>query len=264
MKIIVVDDEVIALADFLVEVVNDIKIEYKFFLDNPLDTIEYVKNNDVAGAFLDINMPKINGVELAKKLVLAAPKIKIVFITAYTHDEKAIQEKLDINLLGFCYKPFLAYDINCYIEQMYANDRDNKIKVVAFGTFDVFVHRNVVRFSSFKSKELLALLMAYNGKSLTMSDAICHLWPDKPLDLAKSLYRDAVWRLRKTLKDYNIEEIVEFRRALLILNKRNIDCDYWNYLEKKDSSYFGQFLVSYDWSIEYQCMLDSLYDADKK
>ncbi|MDE5714666.1 MAG: response regulator, partial [Anaeroplasmataceae bacterium] len=211
MKIIVVDDEIIALADFLVEVVNDIKIEYKFFLENPLDTIEYVKNNDVVGAFLDINMPKINGVALAKKLILAATKLKIVFITAYTHDEVAIKEMLGINLLGFCYKPFLAYDVNCYIEQMYENEKDNKIKVITFGSFDVFVKRNVVRFSSFKSKELLALLITYNGKSLTMSDAICHLWPDKSLDLAKSLYRDAVWRLRKTLKDYNIEEIVEFR-----------------------------------------------------
>ncbi|MDE7263587.1 MAG: response regulator [Anaeroplasmataceae bacterium] len=256
MKIIVVDDEIIALSDFLVEVVNDIKIEYKFFLDNPLDTIEYVKSHDVSGAFLDINMPKINGVELARKLAFVAPKLKIVFITAYTHDEKAIKEMLGMNLLGFCYKPFLAYDVNCYIEQMYASKRDNEIKAVTFGTFDVFVHRNVVKFSSFKSKELLALLITYNGKSLTMSDAICHLWPDKPLDLAKSLYRDAVWRLRKTLKDYHIEQIVEFRRALLILNKKDIECDYWNYLEKRDSSYFGQFLTSYDWSIEYQRILD--------
>ncbi|MDE6661120.1 MAG: response regulator [Anaeroplasmataceae bacterium] len=256
MKIIVVDDEIIALADFLVEVVNDIKIEYKFFLDNPLDTIDYVKSNEVSGAFLDINMPKINGVLLAEKLVQAAPNLKIVFITAYTHDEKAIQEMLGTNLLGFCYKPFLAYDINCYIEQMYANEEEHKIKAVTFGSFDVFVRRNVVRFSSFKSKELLALLITYNGKSLTMSDAICHLWPDKPLDLAKSLYRDAVWRLRKTLKDYHIEEIVEFRRALLILNKKDIECDYWEYLKKKNSSYFGQFLTSYDWSIEYQRILD--------
>ncbi|MDE6415042.1 MAG: response regulator [Anaeroplasmataceae bacterium] len=256
MKIIVVDDEIISLADFLVEVVNDIKIEYKFFLDNPLDTIEYVKSNEVFGAFLDINMPKINGVELAKKLIQAAPKLKIVFITAYTHDEKAIQEMLGPNLLGFCYKPFLAYDINCYIEQMYTSEENNKIKVITFGSFDVFVRRNVVRFSSFKSKELLALLITYNGKSLTMADAICHLWPDKPLDLAKSLYRDAVWRLRKVLKDYHIEEIIEFRRALLILNKKNIECDYWDYLEKKNSLYFGQFLTSYDWSIEYQRFLD--------
>ncbi|MCM1131349.1 MAG: response regulator [Roseburia sp.] len=256
MKIIVVDDEIIALTDFLVEVVNDIKIEYKFFLDNPLDTINYVKDNEVSGAFLDINMPKINGVELAKKLVLASPKLKIVFITAYTHDEKAICQLLKDNLLGFCYKPFLAYDINCYIEQMYASQADYKIKVVTFGPFEVFLQHNVVRFSSFKSKELLALLIIYNGKSLTMSDAICHLWPDKPLDLAKRLYRDAVWRLRKTLKDYHIEEMVEFKRALLLLNKRNIVCDYWEHLEKRNQAYFGQFLPSYDWSIEYQRNLD--------
>ena len=258
MKIIVVDDEIIALADFLVEVVNDIKIEYKFFLDNPLDTLEYVKSNDVVGAFLDINMPKINGVELAKKLLMVAPNLKIIFITAYTHDELAIKEQLGKNLLGFCYKPFLAYDINCYIEKMYAHDEENKINVVTFGTFDIFIQHNIVKFSSSKSKELLALLITYNGKSLTMSDAICHLWPDKPLDLAKSLYRDAVWRLRKTLKDYGLEEMVDFRRALLLLNKKKIECDYWNYLSFKSKDYHGEFLTSYDWSIEYQCILDEM------
>lgn len=257
MKIIVVDDEIIALADFLVEVVNNIKIEYKFFLDNPLDTLEYVKKNEVVGAFLDINMPKINGVDLAKQLVRIAPDIKIVFITAYTHDEVAIKQLLGNNLLGFCYKPFLAYDINVYIEEMNAHEKQNRIEIVTFGSFDVFVNHNVVRFSSFKSKELLALLVTYNGKTLSMSDAICHLWPDKPLDLAKNLYRDAVWRLRKALKDSGIENIVEFKRALLILYKENIDCDYWNYLQYKEPAYFGQFLISYDWSIEYQSILDN-------
>ncbi len=259
MKIIVVDDEIIALADFLVEVVNDIKIEYKFFLDNPLDAIEYIKSNEVSGAFLDINMPKINGVELAERLVEIAPGLKIVFITAYTHDEQAIKEKLADALLGFCYKPFLPYDINCYIEKMNAQAAPMQIKVITFGSFDVFVNHNVVKFSSFKSKELLALLITYNGKSLTMSDAICHLWPDKPLELAKSLYRDAVWRLRKTLKDYQLEALVDFKRAVLFLNKKDIHCDYWNSLEGRNEFYYGEFLTSYDWSLEYQQMLDEMY-----
>ncbi len=262
MKIIVVDDEIIALSDFLVEVVNNIKVEYKFFLDNPLDTLEYVKSNEVEGAFLDINMPIINGVNLAQQLIEASPKLKIVFITAYTHDEAKIKELLKDNLLGFCYKPFLAYDINYYIEQMHADEK--KIKVVTFGNFDIFINSNLVRFSSFKSKELFALLIAYNGKSLSMSDAICHLWPDKPLDLAKSLYRDAVWRLRRTLKENKIEELIEFKRALLILNKKGIECDYWDFLAKKNVNYFNEFMINYDWSIEYQRYLDEEKELFKK
>ena len=67
MKIIVVDDETDALSNFLSHVL-DSDIEYKMFRDDPLSALEYVRTNNVDAAFLDINMPKINGVELAERL----------------------------------------------------------------------------------------------------------------------------------------------------------------------------------------------------
>lgn len=91
-----------------------------------------------------------------------------------------------------------------------------------------------------------------------MSDAICHLWPDKAVELAKRLYRDAIWKLRKTLKEYQILFVVEFKRAQLFLHKQNIECDYWEYLLKPSLAYNGIFLPSYDWSIEFQSELDTI------
>lgn len=90
MNIIVVDDEVASLGAFLYNVVNENELNYKMFQSNPQKCLNYVKNNPVSAAFLDINMPEINGVELAEKLVELEPK-KIIFISGYSHNEVDIK-----------------------------------------------------------------------------------------------------------------------------------------------------------------------------
>ena len=136
-------------------------------------------------------------------------------------------------------------------------DRTRQMTVKTFGSFDCFIDSRVVRFSSSKSKELFALIVAYNGKTLTMNDAISQIWPDTDVEKSKKLYRDAVWRLRKTLSELNFD-CVDFRRACLILNKSNICCDFWDYIARKNKDYSGEFMKNYDWSISYLPYLDSL------
>lgn len=97
----------------------------------------------------------------------------------------------------------------------------------------------------------IVLLIALVGNSLTMSQAITYLWPNKDNEKAKILYRDAVWRLRETLEEIRFP-CVNFGRAILTLDKSNIKCDYYDYLSKKrrlkDSDIF---LISYDWADEF-------------
>ena len=97
-----------------------------------------------------------------------------------------------------------------------------------FDTFDCFIGNKRVSFSSSKSKELFALLLSYNGRTLTMNDAISQLWPDGDAEKSKILYRDAVWRLRKVLNDIDIH-CIEWGRGALSLDKGMIECDYWDY-----------------------------------
>lgn len=256
MKIIVVDDEISSLSMFLAHLVNKTEIEYKFFQDHPSEALSYVKSTRVDGAFLDINMPEMNGLDLARSLVQVNPAIRIAFITGYSADVEAIEKEFGKNLLGFAYKPFDSSLINQYIQTLYFAAEKPLIEARLFGPFDLFVNQVPVRFSSSKSKELLALLCTYRGSSLTMDDAIGHLWPDKDIDLAKKLYRDAIWRLRKALKEQGIAFLVEFSRGAAALHVEVLSCDYWDYLNGHKELYLGQFLSGYDWSLEYQYQLD--------
>ncbi len=246
MKIIIVDDEIAALHLFLDKIINKTDITYQFFKDDMNSIIEYVKNNDVSLAFLDIYMPNINGIDVARNLIKVNPNIKIVFVTGFIVKNEELEDIKD-NVIGIINKPIKEVELEKYLYEIAKVEK--KLVVNMYGSFDCFINGRVVSFSSAKSKELFALLLALNGKSLDMNLAITYLWPDKEIEKAKILYRDAVWRLRHTLKEIDFNCVI-FARALLQLNKEGIDCDYWNDINNNIKS-DKILLISYDWASDF-------------
>lgn len=253
MKIVIIDDEMLALQSFLSNVI-DCDAEYKFFKDG-LVALDYIIKNPIDAVFTDIRMPNIDGLHLAEKIIDLYPDIPIVFITGMPITIDDLHEKVKANTIGFVYKPF---NHNKLAELLNAiKKRTLTLSIKMFDGFDCFVDGKLVIFSSSKSKELFALLITYNGKSLIMTDAISLLWGDYDVEKAKILYRNAVFRLRKTLADVGIN-CVGFKRAMLTLDKSHIQCDYWDYLTTGQGAYRGEFCKSYDWSIDYLPELDKI------
>ena len=160
-----------------------------------------------------------------------------------------VPEDIKENIISIIYKPYSKDNLQSSINVM--GEIKPILTIKMFNGFDCFINNHIVEFSSSKSKELFALLIALDGNSLTMSQAITYLWPNKDNEKAKILYRDAVWRLRETLEEIRFP-CVSFGRAILTLDKSNIKCDYYDYLSKKrrlkDSDIF---LISYDWADEF-------------
>lgn len=130
-----------------------------------------------------------------------------------------------------------------------------------FGTFDVFVNDKLINFTCSKSKELLALLIVYNGRTVTKNKIIEHLWPGKKYSKADALYSNARCKLSEKLKLYNIENLVELSNAKLsLIPNNNIICDYWEILKTNNCNFEERnnifndndiFLREYDWAVEY-------------
>lgn len=255
MRIIVIDDEITALQEFLGEIIGEKDIEYKFYGGDPETICHDVTTHGVDAAFLDIRMPEINGIQLAKRLIKIEANIKIVFITGLSVTIDDLPQEVKSHTIGFLYKPYDVATLKRYLSLIEGKKR--VLKVQTFDTFDCFIDDKPVRFSSSKSKELFALLIAYNGRSLTMNDAISQLWPDSETEKSKILYRDAVWRLRRTLKEIGIA-CIEWGRAVMMLDKANICCDYWHYLQTGEGPYRGEFCKNYDWSMDYLAELDMI------
>lgn len=248
MKIIVIDDEIAALNTFLPNIIDNLDIECKMFMSAPNSAIEYCRKNRVDAAFLDIVMPQVNGVDLAEKLISVRPDIKIIFISAYAQNEDEISSRLGKNFAGFCYKPYEKNKIISVISSLYKEAQKPKLFLRTFDAFDLFVGGVAVDFSSRKAKELLALLTDARGSYVTMDTAICNLWADKNVEFGKRLYRDAVCRLRMTLKEAGAEELVTFERGRAVINTQTAECDMWTYVEE-GGVFSGRYMPQYDWSI---------------
>ncbi len=257
MKTLIIDDEISSMYSFLDKLIDETNIDYHFTKDDPEGIMNYLVHNAVNGIFLDIKMPKINGIELAKKIIenrhLYGPNPipKFVFVTGLNITINDLPEIVKKHVLGIVYKPVNKDEIIRYIHLF--NHETIYLKAVMFGHFDCFINDKLIPFSSKKSKELFALLLAFKGKSLSMDTAITYLWPDKDLEHSKILYRDAVWRLRQCLNEIEFP-CVNFTRAQMTLNTKNIECDYYDYLEYKKDYDILDFLVEYEWSIEHQAL----------
>lgn len=99
LKCIVTDDELPAL-NLLVRYVNETPyLELAGSFDNALDALEFIQNESIDLALLDIEMPEINGLELARKL---PESTKVIFTTAY---ENFALEGFRVNALDYLLKP---------------------------------------------------------------------------------------------------------------------------------------------------------------
>ncbi|MEE1041389.1 MAG: PAS domain-containing protein [Lachnospiraceae bacterium] len=125
------------------------------------------------------------------------------------------------------------------------------VSIRTFGYFDVFVGDTPIAFRNKKSKELFALLVDRKGGYVTSEEAISFLWEDEPANtLTLSRYRKVALRLKSTLEEYGIPDIVEAvdGKRRIVMDK--VDCDLYNYLSGKEeySQLFkGSYLTNYSW-----------------
>lgn len=99
IKTIIIDDEPKAI-EVLQRYANDTDIvEVEATFRDPVKAIDYLQNQKIDLIFLDINMPKLNGIEFLNVL---EQKPKIIFTTAYS--EYAL-ESYDYNTADYLLKP---------------------------------------------------------------------------------------------------------------------------------------------------------------
>lgn len=125
------------------------------------------------------------------------------------------------------------------------------VSIRTFGYFDVFVGDTPIAFRNKKSKELFALLVDRKGGYVTSEEAISFLWEDEPAStLTLSRYRKVALRLKSTLEEYGISDIIESvdGKRRIVMDK--VECDLYNYLSGKEeySQLFkGSYLTNYSW-----------------
>lgn len=252
MRILCVDDEelVLNLVVFLCEQLPEVD-EVKGFSDS-LKAVDWLKENEVDLAILDIDMPKLNGINLAVKIKELHPDTKIIFLTGYSN---YAVEAFKLHAQGYLMKPVSKEAL--YNEIQYAvSEKTPKayphIFARTFGDFDFFVDGQAVRFSRSKSKELLAYLVDRGGSGVKRANAFAALYEDAPYDRKMQKQFDVIIRsLKDTLTENGVDEILDMKSGELRLNTDMIECDLYNLL-KGDvdaiNSFRGEYMNAYEWA----------------
>lgn len=125
------------------------------------------------------------------------------------------------------------------------------VLIRTFGYFDVFVGDKPIAFRNKKSKELLALLVDRRGGYVSSEEAIGFLWEDEPVNtVTMSRYRKVALRLKNTLEEYGISDIVESVDGKRRIVMEKVQCDLFNYLSGKAGYaqlFKGSYLTNYSW-----------------
>lgn len=268
MKIILVDDEALILdeLEYLCGKIEGAEIVGSF--QDPAKAVEYVRNNPVEFAFLDIQMPGITGLELLKKLRGYQKDLQAAFVTAY--DQYALEAYRN-DACDYLLKPFGLDELRHALEKgrrlCRPDTSKGKVEIRTFGRFDVMIEGRAIDFSSRKAKELLALLVARRGGMVETEYAIDLLWEEEPFgDRVKVKFRKALMNLRNTLKENGILWILKTQRGRLYLECGDIECDYFRLLDGERMAadqFTGEFLAEYSWGERYIPQMISICEQSR-
>lgn len=251
MEIIVVDDEELALGGTLrcVREADPTCDPVGFSL--PRRALGYARTHRVDVAFLDIEMPGMSGLALAKELKDANPDTRIVFVTSF---EQYAVEAFSVHATGYLLKPARVESVRRELTFIYGERPRSEalLKVRTFGGFEAEAGGGTLSFGRSKTKELLALLVDKHGCSVTAREACAYLWEDEPSSASqRSYYRTLVADLRAVLADAGIQEVLAQSRNSLAINPKLVDCDSYRFLEgdaQAVNAYRGSYLPSYSWA----------------
>lgn len=213
------------------------------------ETLEWVRNNPVDVAFLDIDMRGMGGLALAQKIMEIHPECKIVFCTGY---EKYAVAAIKLRVSGYLMKPISAEGIQEEIDHIKGvKAKENRLTVTCFGTFEVYFHGEKLAFKRTKTKELLAFLVDRKGAGVTGREISATLWPDSENEEKNHNYlRQLFFDLRQTLEAVGADTIVIQSNYSYSLETEKIDCDYYTYLETGKPEFRGEYMIQYSWAEE--------------
>ena len=252
MKVLIVDDEISALRDLeraIKKVILQVEISTT---DEAWKAVEACRKQSYDVVFLDINMPGMNGLTLAKKIKEIQPMVNIVMVTAYP---QYALDAVKLYVSDYILKPAMAEDIKRAFENLRNPVHDDKkgLFVRCFGNFEAFYDSKPIHFGRAKVKELFAYLIDRKGSSASNAELRAILWKDEVNDSDKQrkYFAQIVYELRARLDQYGLTDIFIQNRDAYSLVTEKIHCDYYEALKHNPKAVYlfeGDDMSQYEWA----------------
>ena len=252
MKVICVDDERL-LAEHVAKLCRELPgVEEAQAFSHPTRALEWLESHSADLALLDIDMPGMNGMELAAHIKARYPKTAIIFLTGYS---RYAVDAFRLRVSGYLLKPVDPGQLAEEVEYAFAGRQNTQrahIEARTFGNFDLLVDGKPVPFKQAKCKELLAYLIDRRGSGVSRAEAFAILWEDRPYDRPMQKQFDVIIRsLRVSLREAGAEYIFEMKSGMLRIVPEKISCDLFRFCSGDVSAfnaYAGEYMNGYAWA----------------
>lgn len=247
IKVIVLDDEWYNLEEIsdLVEKTGFMQVVGKY--QNPLKALQEVCEISPDVAFIDIEMPEMNGLNLAEKLLEIDPSIIIAFISSW--NQYAIHA-FDLNVIDYIMKPIKEDRFLRMIDKirMKYNDRTQiypkEINIRCFDTLEMYIGDMPVKWERAKAEELFAYLLIHHGQFVHKDKIIEDLWSGYEYSKALPILQTSICKIRNLLSDVKDIVKVEYSGSKYCLYLKEIKCDLLQF-EKALSDYKRGIIATY-------------------
>ncbi|MCK5855069.1 MAG: response regulator [Sulfurovaceae bacterium] len=179
---------------------------------NGLEALELYKKHKPDIIITDIEMPKMNGLELAREIRKLDKKIPIIIATAHTHSEYLL-EALELQLIKYIVKPVTAPKLKEALEIAYEYiDKSETESVLKFSdtvAYDrlnktLLIENEIVKLSH-NEIALTDLLVANKERVVMYEEIESAIWAYE--GMSKDALRTLVRTLRHKMKGSFIENI---------------------------------------------------------
>ena len=259
MKAICVDDEPLTL-EYTVEMCRKLpQIHSAEGFTHAGDALAWLENRTADIALLDIDLPDMNGLELAARIKEMSPDTAIVFLTGYS--QYAV-DAFAVHAVGYLLKPVgqekLADTVAWALRGRKELQADSMF-VRTFGEFELFADGKPVSFKLAKSKEILAYLVNKQGCGATRAEIFSAIWEDRAYDRGMQKQLDVYIRsMRETLRGCGIEDMVELKRGSIRVRPETFTCDAYLFFEGDSNAvnaYRGEYMSAYSWASITESMM---------
>ncbi|MEC1752619.1 response regulator [Bacillus mojavensis] len=236
MNALIVDDEHLALLHFknMLERTNAFQSITAF--QDPIEALEHAAILAIDAVFLDIEMPGINGIELAEAIQAQNENVQVVFITAY--NEFAIKA-FELNAIDYLLKPVIYKRLETTVERIRTN---NKLRAPAenteahyfiqcFGSLQFYqilnsVKTNIpVKWRTSKAREIYAFLLQNQGRVVSKDLLIDLFWPNYDVSKASTQLYSTIYQIRKLIGQVPFGQSIEKTETGYILRFSGVKID---------------------------------------
>lgn len=184
--------------------------------------------------FLDIEMPEVDGLELAERLLGLGGDFEIVFVTAY---RQYALEAFRVEALDYLLKPVEPELLQLALDRVIKRRRggagagvqagNEMSRIVCLGGLEIYLKGRAepLRFPTAKTEELFAYLLMHHNRKIPMWTLCEQLWPDSEPAKSKVNLHTTIYRLKKTMRDQGLRVHISSSRGYYLLECEE-PCDY--------------------------------------